>query len=335
MANLSSLANIPFYGAYVAKKQMNEDKAFSDIKEASALLGLKNAIQQQKDEQQLKATLSQGGDIESALQAAIRSGNVAVASKLAPLVEARRKANEGRVMGPGSQLLGPNNEVLHTVPFRQEQPQEPPDVRMVNFYQQLPDNDPRKALLKQIIDAKTRPPQSPADPLVPTRGPDGRAVYTPRSQAAGQEVPPSSSNRPPPAEIMRMNVALVAMDKALDSYEELLKKFNPRSWAMMSPTERANAKSLISGLQLEWKEAAALGALTGPDLAMMEKAVVDPASTMGAYYGTEGLSKQAKQAREYIKRRRDSILKFYPDVEKGADSAPPAQDDPLGIRKPK
>lgn len=138
----------------------------------------------------------------------------------------------------------------------------------------------------------------------PLMGPDGKQLTV---------VPKSGAK--PPAEIMRMNIALGAMDKALDSYEELLSRFNPRSLANMKPSQRAEAKSLIGALQLEWKEAAALGALTGPDLEMMEKTIVDPASSMGVYYGTEGLGKQVKQGRDYIKRRRDSIRKFYPNVD--------------------
>lgn len=92
MPNLSALANIPFYGAYVAKKQLNEQQPLEDIKEASALLGLKNAIQEQKEQQELKSVLAGAGDVEAAMQAALRAGNANVAAKLSPLVEARRKA---------------------------------------------------------------------------------------------------------------------------------------------------------------------------------------------------------------------------------------------------
>jgi hypothetical protein len=170
MPNLSALANIPGYGAYIARREMNEGQELKDIQQAGALLQLKNAIQGQQQEQQLRTSLAEsGGDVEAAMQAALRAGRADVAAKLAPMVEARRKAKEGRVVGPGSQVLGPNNEVLHTVPFRTEAPPaEPPDVRLVDFFNKLPENDPRKPLLKQIIDAKTRAPQQPTYPTITT-----------------------------------------------------------------------------------------------------------------------------------------------------------------------
>src|SRR3990167_5465042 len=164
MPNLSSLANIPGYGAFVSKRQMNEQSGIQDLQEQSLLMGLKQKMQAQQQEQQLQQSLSaSGGDLEAAMAAALKAGRVDVAAKLAPIIEARRKSTAPRVVSPGSQVLGPNNEVLHQAPFKPDAPQKPEaapsDVRMIEYYNSLPEGDPRKAMLKKIIDAKTRAPE--------------------------------------------------------------------------------------------------------------------------------------------------------------------------------
>jgi hypothetical protein len=57
MADLSSLANIPFYGAYVAKKQMNENQGLQELQRAGALMQLQQNIQAQQ--QRMAATTRQ------------------------------------------------------------------------------------------------------------------------------------------------------------------------------------------------------------------------------------------------------------------------------------
>jgi hypothetical protein len=175
-------------------------------------------------------------------------------------------------------------------------------------------SDSQKAHQESMVrlTASLRPPP-PAEPLVPVIGPNG-PVYTPRSQAIGQKVPPSGTQARMPAEIQRMNIALDAMDKGLDEYESLLKEYNPRSLAQMNPEKRAQAESRLAAIQLEWKEAAALGALTGPDLEIMDKVLTSPASAKGVFFGSGGLSKQLQEARAYAKRRKDGIRLRYPET---------------------
>ncbi len=112
----------------------------------------------------------------------------------------------------------------------------------------------------------------------------------------------------PPAEVQRMNVALRSLQKGLDEYETLMKTFDPRSPIdQMDPKVRARTESLLADLQLQFKEAHALGALTGPDLEMIGKALASPTSLRGALYGKDGLSAQLGEVRGGIGRRVKAI----------------------------
>src|SRR3990167_5612290 len=161
-------------------------------------------MQAQQQEQQLQQSLSaSGGDLEAAMAAALKAGRVDVAAKLAPIIEARRKSTAPRVVSPGSQVLGPDNEVLHQAPFKPDAPQKPEaapsDVRMIEYYNSLPDGDPRKAILKKIIDAKTRAPEK-TFPVVTTgdgifeRRPEGLVRLN--DPKTGQPLRPTARERP-------------------------------------------------------------------------------------------------------------------------------------------
>ncbi len=147
----------------------------------------------------------------------------------------------------------------------------------------------------------------------------------------GVRPPPQNRDTKMPAEIQRMNIAADTMEKQLTRYETCLKSNNPRDpTVQMSPARRAEMQSLMKNLQLQYKELAALGALTGPDLDLMEKALSDPFSVRGAFYGKDGLLSQIQQARELVKERRQSMAKSQaPQNATAAET----DNDPLGLRK--
>lgn len=154
---------------------------------------------------------------------------------------------------------------------------------------------------------------------------DGRSA-----PAIVQGVKPAPQNRDTklPAEIQRMNIAADTMGTLLDQYETMLKKYNPRDpTVQMNPAVRAEFQSLMKGIQLQFKEVQALGALAGPDLALMEAAITDPFTFKGVMYGRDGLIGQIKQSRNLLKLRSDATAKSQ-----GQQSAVP-DNDPLGYRK--
>src|SRR3990167_11364338 len=72
---------------------------------------------------------------------------------------------------------------------------------MIEYYHSLPDGDPRKAMLKQIIDAKTRPPKEQTTfPIVTTgdgifeRRPEGLVQL--KDPNTGQPLRPTARERP-------------------------------------------------------------------------------------------------------------------------------------------
>ena len=131
MPNLSSLANIPGYGAYIAKRQMNEQAGIQDLQEQSLLMGLKEKMKAQQQEQELKTLFQQsGGNLEAVVQGALKAGRPDIAAKLAPLVAARQRATpQNRVVPPGAKVLGPDNQVVFENPRDTPRPTAPAGYR--------------------------------------------------------------------------------------------------------------------------------------------------------------------------------------------------------------
>jgi hypothetical protein len=149
-------------------------------------------------------------------------------------------------------------------------------------------------------------------PLIGIVGPNGQPVLVPRPEAVGQAPASSAAGGKTPAEIARMNVAFTALDKTVNEYLGQLEKFDPRSPAQLDPTKRATLDALQARITLEAKEAAALGALTGPDLKLVSDMLSSPTGIKGAIYGTEGLTAQTGQMRNWIAARRAAVADQFP-----------------------
>jgi hypothetical protein len=333
MADLGALAKIPGYGAYVARTQMNEQQGLQDMQQASALLNLQQQMRAQQQDSKLRQTLSGGASIEDALEAAIKSGNLGVAAKLAPIVEARRK---GQPIGSGG-LMKPDGTIVPPA-ARPVQPPAPPQlVQLITTRDALPQGHPNRAILDKAIE-KLSTHQAPVNVYsgsltagVDAEGnpvfvqPSGQPGVAPRI-VRGVRPPPKDATQKLPAEIQRMTIGLNSLESGLDAYEKLLEDFNPRNpMDQMSPANRARATSLVADLQMQAKEAQALGALTGPDIEILDRLLKNPVSFAGVYFGTGGLKEQLKQSREAIKRRRGAIDKQF------AGSQPPSAEAPKTV----
>ena len=206
MPNLSSLAKpIPFLDAYEEQKRYNEQSGMRNLQEQSALMAIQEKMKARQDEKQLQTMFQQsGGDLEAVVQGALKAGRPDIAAKLAPLIAAqRRAAPEPRVVSPGGAMVDQSGKVIYQAPFKPDAPQkpeaEPADVRMVNFYHSLPAGDPRKAILKQIIDEKTRVPEK-TFPIVTSgdgifeRRPEGLIQL--KDPKTGQPLRPTARERP-------------------------------------------------------------------------------------------------------------------------------------------
>lgn len=114
-----------------------------------------------------------------------------------------------------------------------------------------------------------------------------------------------------PAEIQRQQLALRSLDSGIEAYKTALDNIDPRSFDQLDSGKQATIKSMLADLIISWKEAAALGALTGPDVAMIERTLTDPFSVKGAWYGKKGLSNQLEVARGALGRRAKALEDQY------------------------
>ena len=170
MPNLNSLANIPGYGAFVSKRQMNEQAGIQDLQEQSLLMGLKQKMQAQQQEQQLQQSLSEsGGDLEAAMAAALKAGRADVASKLGSIMSARKEkqfdqpeivklqaAIEKLPQGhPSRALLEARAKKLTDVGGTEERVS--PLGRLIQERDKLPVGDPRRKAYDAAIDRSGGP----------------------------------------------------------------------------------------------------------------------------------------------------------------------------------
>jgi len=138
-----------------------------------------------------------------------------------------------------------------------------------------------------------------------------------------------------PAEIQRSEVALRALDEGLIAYMNELKKIDPRSLDQLNPDKQVQIKALLADLIINWKEAGQLGALTGPDVGIIERALTDPFTMKGAWYGKDGLLNQIEAAQETMRRRKKALTDKYgiqfPEQPSAApQAAPRATQTPSG-----
>jgi hypothetical protein len=195
------------------------------------------------------------------------------------------------------------NEVA-AIPEKAEKP--PSAVQEYEYAQQNPgfntwDTNRRQA---GAINVSYQQPISAVNPQtgkVELYRPDNKGGMTP----TGIAPPPQHRDNKLPGEIQRMNIAADTMGAMLDRYSDMLDKYNPRDpMVQANPAIRAEFQSLMKGVQLQFKEVQALGALTGPDVAIMEAAITDPFTFKGAFYGKGGLKAQINQAKQLLKERK-------------------------------
>ena len=155
----SVLSQIPGYAGYTAAQDRNRAAETQELQQASGLMAIIGQQQERQakqaalmEDQATKAALAEsGGDATKAMQILLTRGAHGPAAKLAPILESQRKASDPRVMSPGSQLLGPDNKVLHTVPQA-----DPPELRLLKAMEELPEGHPIKAQIGALIDTRTK-----------------------------------------------------------------------------------------------------------------------------------------------------------------------------------
>lgn len=97
-----------------------------------------------------------------------------------------------------------------------------------------------------------------------------------------------------------------------------------------SDTARMNSKytALLMGL----KDAYELGALTGPDMGIVESQITNPATIAGAMTSRNAMQEQVKVMKGILDRGKQNLESAYGKKMDNAPAAPAVANDPLGLR---
>lgn len=211
-----------------------------------------------------------------------------------------------------------------------------PKAKEIPFeYEQLPDGSVRMKpgvleAKRQLAEAGRSNSVNYGAPVVGIDPKTGQPIYYRPDNLGGMA--PTGIAPPPkdtvtsgggkiPAEVQRMNIAMESLKNGLSAYEAALTEFNPRGGDQFDMTKRAKIEALRSDLVNQAKEANALGALTGPDLKLMDQLLGNPASFSGVLYGSDGMKAKIKEARDALVRRKDAVDKQY-GLKPDSQSAP-------------
>ena len=148
-------------------------------------------------------------------------------------------------------------------------------------------------------------------------GPDGKPMLVQQDKQGNikpvQGYKPKGDAPKISAEVQRQIGGVMNLDKTLDALEQELKGFDPRGMDQINVTKRARITAIANQAWLSAKEAAALGALAGPDMKLMEGILSNPASLQGALVGGKGLAAQIAEGRANNKRIVKTLSEQYGD----------------------
>jgi len=192
---------------------------------------------------------------------------------------------------------------------------------------------------------------TPLQQVTPTQSMPTQSTLSPKSQEALElEKAKRASDQataPPSAEFMKRAASLKDFEGYLTEYKNELDKdlmVFPKEIPILpsqgigislpvgSDTARMNAK--YTALLMGVKSAYELGALTGPDMGIVEAQVTNPASISGALTSRNGMKEQVKVLEGILQRGKQNLESSYgKKIDFGAPQggANPAN-DPLGLR---
>ena len=202
MPSLSTLGP-SFYDTYRARTAENEQAGMRDLQQIGSLLQLQNTVKAQRDDQQLKSMLEQsGGNLEAVVQGALRAGRPDIAAKLAPLIEAQRKAQpQAQSIGSGGLRL-PDGTIVPPA-ARPAAPAAPSSLgKLMEERKALPEGDPRIRVYDAAIAkmSERTPAAEKTYPIVTSgdgifeRRPEGLVQL--KDPKTGQPLKPTARERP-------------------------------------------------------------------------------------------------------------------------------------------
>lgn len=102
-----------FLDAYRRAAQSNQQADTSTLQQAGSMVGIMEHLRSQQQDAQLRQALTaSGGDLNKALQAAVQSGNLAGAAKLAPLIKLQQEQEQTKAIAGVGQMSPDQLDVL-------------------------------------------------------------------------------------------------------------------------------------------------------------------------------------------------------------------------------
>ena len=198
-----------------------------------------------------------------------------------------------------------------------------------------------------LVDAPVRGttkqrPYTPLQQVMPTQGMPSQSGLSPKSQEMLRlEQAKRASDQataPPSAEFMKRAASLKDFEGYLTEYKNELDKdlmVFPKEIPILpsqgigislpvgADTARMNAK--YTALLMGVKSAYELGALTGPDMGIVEAQVTNPASISGALTSRDGMKEQVKVLEGILQRGKQNLESSYgKKIDFGAPKAAPS-----------
>jgi hypothetical protein len=146
------------------------------------------------------------------------------------------------------------------------------------------------------------------------------------SRIAGQ---PVGSKKEAPAKFTETDMQLANLAGSVNSFRSEVAR-NKNTSAKWLPTgeDTANMQAKYIALLMGVKDLYTLGALTGPDLSLIETQITNPASWAGKFTTKKGFDAQIKSVEDMIERGATNLENTYGRVPKGTRKA--LQSSPLG-----
>ena len=168
--------------------------------------------------------------------------------------------------------------------------------------------------------ASLRPPPAPHTSIA--YSPDGKGYLV--DMRTGAQSPLENIGKVPgaggagaklPIQAQKLQSSLQNLESGLNAYEQLLKQYNPQSGDALTPEKRAALSSAFGDLRMQLKGAYELGAITGPDMQVLEGVLTDPTGPLGmakgAIRGNKTFDAQITQTRAALERQKRNFEQQY------------------------
>lgn len=168
--------------------------------------------------------------------------------------------------------------------------------------------------------ASLRPAPAPHTSIA--YGPDGKGYLV--DMRTGSQTPLESIGKVPgaggaganlPVQVQKLQSSLQNLESGLNAYEQLLKQYNPQSGDALTPEKRSALSTAFGDLRMQLKGAYELGAITGPDMQVLEGVLTDPTGPLGmakgAIRGNKTFDAQITQTRAALERQKRNFEQQY------------------------